>query len=434
MSASVQHRLWLLLARPLLHLLRWLVVTACQAWPARRASAPPADRIRVYFLLHHAYGMGGTIRAVLNLAGHLARTHDVEVISVVRRRKRPFFPIPEGLRVSVLDDRTAGSPRGVRAVLARLPSVLVHEQDGAFRSCSALTDLELVRTLRRLPSGVLVTTRPGFGLLVSRLALPQLAVVAQEHVSHHHHRPALARAVRRGYPRLSAVVALTEADQRFYTEICGRAETVPACIPNAVPAFAPSTARRREVVVSAGRLVAWKRFDRLVDAFAAAATDHPAWQLHIHGSGPEHARLSEQIVGRKLTGRVILAGRSRRIDEVFATASVLALASSNETFGLVVVEAMSCGLPVVCFDSGGPAEIVHHGQDGLLVPDGDLDALTAALRTLMSDGPRRARMGAAAVESAARFRPAAIGARWADLLAQVAPGTPPKQAGSLRTS
>lgn len=431
MSASVSHRLWRQLARPPLHLLRWLVITACRAWPDRGASTPPDDRIRVYFLLHHAYGMGGTIRAVLNLAGHLARTHDVEVISVVRRRKRPFFPIPEGLRVSVLDDRTAGSPRGVRAVLARLPSVLVHEQDGAFRSCSALTDLELVRTLRRLPPGVLVTTRPGFSLLASRLALPQLAVVAQEHVSHHHHRPALARAVRRGYPRLSAVVALTEADLRFYTEICGRAETLPACIPNAVPALAGPAAERQQVVVSAGRLVAWKRFDRLVDAFAAAAADNPDWQLHVHGSGPEHARLSDHIADRKLTGRVILAGRSRRIDEAFAGASVFALASSNETFGLVVVEAMSCGLPVVCFASGGPAEIVQHEQDGLLVPDGDVDALATALRTLMSDGPRRARMATAAVESAARFRPAAIGAQWAGLLARIAPGTSAKSREEL---
>src|SRR5690348_15087697 len=89
----------------------------------RARRAPAADTGTVRILLQHAYGMGGTIRRVLNRAGHLARERDVEIVSVVRAAEHPFFPIPPGVRVTFLDDRTR--PRGpVARLLSRFPSVL----------------------------------------------------------------------------------------------------------------------------------------------------------------------------------------------------------------------------------------------------------------------------------------------------------------------
>ena len=84
---------------------------------ARRAAGGP-----VRFLLAHAWGFGGTIRTTLTLSGALAATRDVEIVSVLRRRERPFFPIPAGVRVRALEDRRAPSP--VARVLGRLPSLL----------------------------------------------------------------------------------------------------------------------------------------------------------------------------------------------------------------------------------------------------------------------------------------------------------------------
>lgn len=394
---------------------------AVRPWLARRAAKHDdgSGRVRVFFVLEHVYGMGGTIRSVLNLASHLAGSFDVEVISLVRRRAEPFFALPHGVRVRVLYDQTR---KGRRPVLARLPSLLVHEEDGAFSACSALTDLRLLRTLAELPPGILITTRPAFSLIAARLAPPQLVTLAQEHVSHRNHRPGVARAVARGYPRLPALAVLTEDDERFYTRLCEGSGTAVVRIPNALPPIEPVTDHRSEVVVSAGRLLGQKRFDVLIDAFGAAATKHPGWELHICGSGIERDNLREQINRRRLGERVLLSGRTQQIGAVFSRASLFALASRNEGFGLVVVEAMRCGLPVVCFDSGGPAEIITHGHDGLLVPDGDTDAFGAALGELMADVPRRARMGAAAADTAKRYDISNIGPQWDELLGSLAAG------------
>ncbi|WP_433379868.1 glycosyltransferase [Streptosporangium sp. CA-115845] len=105
------------------------VLRALNARRARRAPAPDTRTVRI--LLQHAYGMGGTIRTVLNLAGHLARERDVEIVSVVRTARKPFFPIPLGVRVSFLDDRTRR--RGpVGWLLSRLPSMLIPRQEKGF--------------------------------------------------------------------------------------------------------------------------------------------------------------------------------------------------------------------------------------------------------------------------------------------------------------
>jgi glycosyltransferase involved in cell wall biosynthesis len=105
------------------------------------------------------------------------------------------------------------------------------------------------------------------------------------------------------------------------------------------------------------------------------------------------------------------------VGEALAEASVFALSSRFEGFGMVAVEAMSRGLPVVSFDCPhGPGEIVTHGRDGLLVAPEDVDGLSAALEELMVDPVRRAALGAAARRTAAAYHPDVIAAAWEALL------------------
>jgi len=379
-----------------------------------------------------AFSVGGTIRATFTTASALADRHEVEVVSVYRRRPGPRLPLDPRVRLRVLSDEwvpplPTSEPVGrLERGLGRLPSVLVPWSERRHRSFSARTDLRLVRYLRGLDGGVLVATRPGLAVTVARWTPSSVVRVAQEHVFLANHPRALRRAVRRTYGRLDAVVTLTERDAVDYRTLLGTrapARTRVACIPSAAPSTGARSTHGRKVVVAAGRLVPAKGFDRLVPAFAAVSARHPDWSLRIYGTGGERALLEGLVHRHGLERCVQLMGFAGHLDEELAEASVFVLSSRNEGFPMVLLEAMAVGVPVVSFDCrNGPADLVTDGVDGLLVPQGDVVGLAEAMCRLIEEPGWRREMGQAALATAATYTPHRMADRWEQLLDDVARG------------
>ena len=377
----------------------------------RRRRAPEPGPVR--FLLAHAWGFGGTIRATLTLSGALAARHDVEIVSVLRRREAPFFAFPDGVRVRAVEDRRT---RGRLArLVGRAPSVLIHPEDYAYPWCSLWTDVLLLRALRRMRGGALIATRPALNLLAARLAHPSVTVIGQEHMNFLAHRPRLTADIRRTYPALHALTVLTSDDARDYGALLPHVELIPDPVEEL---DGGTSAQEAKVVVAAGRLNRQKGFDLLIEAWREVARAHPDWTLRIYGGGPERAALERQAAGLP----VELPGRTQQLGSAMAEGSLFVLSSRFEGFGLVLVEAMGKGLPVVSFDCPrGPSDIVAPGEDGLLVPPGDVPALAAALIELIEDPARRREMAVAARAKARRYVASEIAPRWDALLATTLP-------------
>jgi glycosyltransferase involved in cell wall biosynthesis len=370
----------------------------------------------VRIVLGNAYAMGGTIRTTLALAGHLARTREVEVIALKHgSARRSFFPFPAGVAVTTLDDRAQERRGRVERALTALPSLLTHPEDYGYKNASLWTDLLLLRRLRATGGEAVIATRPAWALLAAAAAPPDAIVVAQEHMNLRAHRPALAADVRRRYADLEALVVLTEGDRADYRELAGvRVERIPNPTP---PLDGGVSSLDAPVAVAAGRLTSQKGFDLLIRAWAPVARRHPEWTLRIYGGGPERAALEALIAGEEMEGRVELMGPTRELGKALAAASLFVLSSRFEGFGLVILEAMQAGLAVVSFDCPrGPGEILTSGRDGTLVPPEDVPGLTAAIEELVEDPARRRAYAAEALKTAAAYEPAEVGARWERLL------------------
>ncbi|MGK5545650.1 glycosyltransferase family 4 protein [Streptomyces sp. URMC 127] len=367
--------------------------------------------MRISFLLHNAYTIGGTIRSTFNLAAALAVHHDVEIASVLRYRKTPAMGAPPGVRLTHLVDLHRASPHydGDDPRHAQ-PARVFPRADGRHRQYSRLTDERIGRYLSRLETDVIVGTRPGLNVHIARQAHPAAIRVGQEHLTLSGHGLRMRHEIRHRYPLLDALTTVTEADAHAYRRLGLPGVRVQA-IANSVPDITEGPAEHTgKVVVAAGRLIPVKRYDLLIKAFADVVASHPDWQLRIFGrgdtTGDERRALTALIDSLGLNGHVFLNDHVGALESELAKASIAVSASDRESFGMTIVEAMRCGLPVVATDCpNGPREIIAHGVDGRLVRPGDTDGLAAALCDLIRDAALRRRMGEAARQNSVRFAP-----------------------------
>ncbi|GGZ15296.1 hypothetical protein GCM10010365_38760 [Streptomyces poonensis] len=372
------------------------------------------------FLLHNAYAIGGTVRTTLNLASALADRHDVEIVSMARHRDVPRFAVDPRIGLVPMVDLRPGSADTADPAYGR-PAVDFPAEDKRHHQYSRLTDLRVRAYLSACRADVVIGTRPGLNVYVARFAPRRALRIGQEHLRHDAHDERLRKVLARHYRALDAVVTTTEADARVYRARMTLPGVRVLSVPNIVPAVGvPPSGLTAPVIAAAGRLARGKRFDLLLEAFARVAAKEPDWELRIYGGGRQKERLEGLIEGMGLTGRARLMGPRTPIETEFAQASLVVSASDAESFGMTLVEAMRCGVPVVSTDCPlGPAEIITDGVDGRLVPVGDAGALADAMLELIADGGTRRAMGEAALRSTHRYDPAPILARYELLFAEL---------------
>ncbi|MFG3305485.1 glycosyltransferase family 4 protein [Streptomyces wuyuanensis] len=382
--------------------------------------------MHISFLLHNAYGIGGTIRTTFNLAGTLAERHDVEIVSVFRHREEPTLGAPPGVTMRHLLDLRQGSSTydGTDPDYTR-PARVFPRGDGRWKQYSRLTDARIAAYMRSLEADVVVGTRPGLNVHIARQAPRGPVRVGQEHLTLDSHGYRLRREIAHRYALLDAVTTVTEADALAYRTRLRLPDVRIEAVPNSVPAPAVAPADADGTcVVAAGRLLKIKRYDLLVKAFSKVVAARPDWRLRIYGSGDatgnERAALLDLIARRELHNHVFLMGPVHPLEPEWVKGSIAAVTSDRESFGMTIVEAMRCGLPVVSTDCPhGPREIIEDGVDGLLVPVGDEDAIADALLALINDDELRRRAGAAALKASERFDPARIAERHEALFSEL---------------
>jgi len=380
--------------------------------------------MKVLFLLNDGFAIGGTVRTTFNLAGALAaRGHDVEVLSTRRRRDVPQLAVDPRVRLmSLLEDRpehpdyVADDPKRGR------PVRVYPAADYRSAGYDLLAEDRYQRYLRASDADVLIATRAGLIAYAAKFAPDRMVRIGQEHLTRMQQRKAMREELPRHIRKLDAYVTVSARDAEDYRANLRRLRgTRVLFIPNGVPApyVAPSTGTAK-IVVAAGRLIAMKRYDLLIRAFAKVVAQHPDWQLRIYGGGEESQPLRRLVLELGLHNHVLMMGSFSPLDPEWAKGAIAAAPADKEPFGMTLVEAMRCGVPVVSTDAPwGPREILAEGVDGLLTAVGDVDAMGDALLKLVGDEAGRRVMADAALRNSARYDPDAIAARYEELFEEL---------------
>ncbi len=286
---------------------------------------------------------------------------------------------------------------------------------------SLRTDLLLRSAIRRIRSGVIVSTRPSLHLALVTFARPGVTTIGWDHLNFPGRmtRPGQAAVLRAAVPRLDGYVVLTQADALDYRADLPDARTEIRVIRNSVswPVADEPPLLESPVVIAAGRLSSRKGFLRLVRAFAPVAAAHPDWQLHIYGQGEKRKAIRQLVRRLGLQHQVKLRGYTRDLPAAMREASVYAMASRWEGFPMVLIEAMSVGLPVIAFDCPrGPGEVVRHGANGLLIENDRVRAFSRGLLALVEDEQLRRSLGHQALNDAHGYAAGTIAADWTRLI------------------
>ena len=209
--------------------------------------------------------------------------------------------------------------------------------------------------------------------------------------------------------RLDRFVVLTEEDMLAWPEL-QNVSVIPDPL-SFVPTAQSSLSVKR--VIAVGRYVYQKGFDLLLQAWAKIERQCPDWMLVVYGDGD---RAPYEQMMRNLgidTSRCLLNGPTTDIQREYVNSSLFVFTSRFEGFGMVLVEAMACGLPVVSFACPcGPKDIVRDGEDGFLVENGNIDELVQQLMKLMVDHRLRTAFARHALQNVQRFNIEQTALRW----------------------
>ena len=212
--------------------------------------------------------------------------------------------------------------------------------------------------------------------------------------------------------QLDKFVVLTEEDRKNWVEL-NNIEVIPDPLTFSSSSCSPLTEKR---VIAVGRYVYQKGFDLLLRSWSIVEKNCPDWILTIIGQGdrlPYETLIDELRIDR---ARCKLLGPKDRIQNEYMTSSLLVMSSRFEGFGMVLIEAMACGLPVVSFDCPcGPKDIVQDKVDGILVESGNVELLAKAIIMLIQHPEKRKEMADNAIENVQRFRIDRIAEKWKSL-------------------
>ena len=368
---------------------------------------------------------GGIQRVMVSVANELAKDHEVTLLSIRNGKENSYYEVDPSIKICNMNREYGKTGEFLRRLVKRIvrtksPVLPAWLAAWTYYPKDMVADLQKILTEGQYDC-VIASAVP-CTLLLGQAApgLEGIRLIGWHHNSFRiYFRTkgcgfyAQQRLAEKALKRLDQLVSLTRRDAEEY----GRNMGLPCTyIYNPLSFFSKAKSEvNRKILLFVSRLaVQQKGLDLLVEIAEELfhRREYRDWKLQIVGDGNGYGQLKAWIRERNLDDQIELLGEQKDVKPFYQNASVFLSTSRWEGFGVVITEAMECGLPVVAFETDGPMEILENGKNGYLIPNYKVDQYADAVENLMKDETLRWKMSWNAIERAGDFYPDKIVKEW----------------------
>lgn len=355
--------------------------------------------MNIIFVTNNLNQIGGVERVISKLSDYFVEelNYNVTILSIYSKEIRSFFKINNKVNIVNLGIEIEN---GLPMIYKMKKNKYLKKQIFNYISNQRY---DVIFTLHSFISKYILSNRRNL----------KGKVIATEHVNHKFYSKKRTLVNIFTFRKANKLVVLTQDEKQFYSKYMKNVVVIPNTKPFNSKIISKKDQKR---IISVGRLEDVKGFDYLIKSFNIASKDNDEWELNIIGDGGKKEELKRLIHDLKLENKVKILPFTNNIKEEYLKSSIYAFSSRCESFGLVLLEAMECGLPIVSFDIPCAREILSDENDSLLAKSFYVQDFAEKLMILMNDSDKRDVYGENAKKNVQRFNMNVIGQKWKKLI------------------
>ena len=364
-------------------------------------------------------GYGGIEKSIAALANLLADDYEVEIISSYQLFDKPAFDIDPRVEVRYLITKYKPNREAWKSSIKHLrPISFVKESFNSVMTL-ALRRSTMIRAIENCHSDIIISTRDLFNTWLGTYGRKSCYKIGWEH-NHYHGDMSYADKVTKSARNLDALVLVSDSLRKFYKKQLVDTKCKCFYIPNMLDSVPDQLSKLNEKrLISVGRLSREKGYEDLLDVFKLIHQEEPSWRLDIIGDGAQKNLLGDRIFNEGLKECVTLHGFQDKtfINNLLSQSSIYLMTSVTESFGIVLIEAMSYGLPCVAFDSAeGATELIQDGVNGYLISYRNKEEYAKKVIELICNKKLRTKLGSAGRKTSLNYTGDKVKRDWIKLL------------------
>lgn len=361
---------------------------------------------------------GGIEMSIANLSNILIKKYDVEIISTYRLNKEPAFKIDDKVKIKYLMTDLKPNHKEIKDAIESKKILKIIKEFYRGIKVLYLRKKLMIKAIKDLDCDIAISTRYLHSKWLGKYGSNKIIKIAQEH-NHHNNDERFINKVINSLKNIDYFIPVSKELCEFFSKRLQNSKTKCLCIRNSLDKFPSKTSNlMSKQIVAVGRLSKEKGFIDLIEVFKTIHLKYPEWKLNIAGDGEEKDNLEKEIKKLHLENSVNLLGflNKQELENLYLNSSIYVMTSFTESFGLVLIEANSYGIPTISFDSAqGAKEIIRNNQNGYLIKNRDKKEMSNKIIELIENQEERCSLGKNARIMSEIYREENVASLWYDL-------------------